>query len=122
MAAVAPVAVFWLLGVRMQRIDNKRTSFIRAVGFYERAMLRMKGDWAGDGEIGERFSRKQPPIREKDLDVFGRRSLVLAMLCAARTPMGQETLAAWLLKPAAADVVRARQGAVAELAPQLEPA
>lgn len=115
---LAPVAVFWLLGVRMQRIDNKRTSFSRAVGFYERAMLRMKGDWAGDGEKGERFVENNH-LYAKDLDIFGRRSLY-QMLCAARTPMGQETLAAWLLKPAAPDVVRARQGAVAELAPQLD--
>jgi hypothetical protein len=115
---LAPVAVFWLLGVRMQRIDNKRTSFSRAVGFYERAMLRMKGDWARDGEIGERFLENNH-LYAKDLDIFGRRSLY-QMLCAARTPMGQETLAAWLLKPAAPDVVRARQGAVAELAPQLD--
>src|SRR5580704_14485660 len=38
---LAPVAVFCWLSARIQCIDNKRTSFSRAVGFYERAMLRM---------------------------------------------------------------------------------
>jgi len=34
--------------------------------------------------------------------------------------MGQEALAAWLLNPATPDIVRARQDAVAELAPRLD--
>ena len=34
--------------------------------------------------------------------------------------MGQEVLAEWLLKPATTDIIRARQEAVAELAPQLD--
>ena len=54
-----------------------------------------------------------------DLDVFGRASL-LHLLDTTRTPMGQATLTRWLLHAAAPDTVRARQAAVAELAPKLE--
>jgi hypothetical protein len=51
-----------------------------------------------------------------DLDLFGRASL-FQWLGPAATPRGSTRLAAWILAPAAPDVVRARQGAVAELAP-----
>ena len=48
------------------------------------------------------------------LDLFGRGSL-FELLSRAQTQRGEERLAAWLLAPAAADEVRARQAAVAEL-------
>jgi hypothetical protein len=50
-----------------------------------------------------------------DLDLFGRASL-FQLLGPAATPYGSGTLAAWLLAPAAPDEIRARQGAIAELA------
>jgi hypothetical protein len=115
---LAPVAVFCWLSARIQCIDNKRTSFSRAVGFYERAMLRMHGDWAGNGQTGERFLENNH-LYAKDLDIFGRGSL-FELLCNARTPMGHQVLAAWLLNPATPDVVRARQDAVTELASRLD--
>ncbi len=54
-----------------------------------------------------------------DLDLFGRASL-LQLLDTTRTSMGQATLSGWLLHAAAPDTVRARQAAMAELAPKLE--
>jgi predicted ATPase len=51
-----------------------------------------------------------------DLDLFGRASL-FQLLGPAATPRGSTLLAAWLLAPAGPEVVRARQAAVAELAP-----
>jgi hypothetical protein len=54
-----------------------------------------------------------------DLDVFGRASL-FQWLGPAATSFGSPTLAGWLLTPADADEIRARQAAIAELAPLVE--
>jgi hypothetical protein len=55
----------------------------------------------------------------RDLDLFGRASL-LQLLGGAMTAPGRLTLTTWLLAPAPPAVVRARQEAVAELAPMGE--
>jgi hypothetical protein len=72
----------------------------------------------GTGETGERFLDASHPY-SRDLDVFGAGSL-FEFLCAARTHAGQETLAKWLLAPAASDEVRTRQEAVADLRNRLD--
>jgi len=54
-----------------------------------------------------------------DLDIVGHASL-LRLLDTTTTSMGRAVLAAWLLAPANAATVRARQGAVDDLAPRLD--
>jgi hypothetical protein len=54
-----------------------------------------------------------------DLDLFGRASL-FQWLGPAATPYGTVALAAWLMQPADAEVIRSRQGAVDELTPLVE--
>ena len=54
-----------------------------------------------------------------DLDLFGHASL-FTLLWNGGTDMGRQRLADWLLAPAGADDVRARQRAIDELAPLLE--
>ena len=54
-----------------------------------------------------------------DLDLFGRASL-MHLLDTTTTPMGEGTLGRWLVEPTTPAGVRARQAAVAELAPRLE--
>ncbi len=53
-----------------------------------------------------------------DLDLFGRGSL-FERLCTARTRAGEETLAAWLLAPAAPESIAERHEAITELRPRL---
>jgi len=53
------------------------------------------------------------------LDLFGHGSLY-ELLCRAQTLGGQARLADWLLRPATPEVIRARQGAVRELAPEVD--
>jgi hypothetical protein len=115
---LVPVAFFWWLGQRLQLAETERVRFSRAVSYYERALARLDHQWPDTGETGERFL-KDRHLYASDLDVFGRGSL-FELLCRARTPMGQETLAEWLLKPATPDIIRARQDAVAELAPRMD--
>ncbi|HYD50192.1 MAG TPA: mismatch repair protein, partial [Terriglobales bacterium] len=54
-----------------------------------------------------------------DIDIFGAASL-FQFLSTARTRVGEETLASWLLAAAPAPVIRQRQQAVAELAGKLD--
>jgi hypothetical protein len=112
-----PAAVIFWLGGRLQRSETEQRSLARAVAFYERSLQRIEGLWAGKGADGARFIDDHH-LYARDLDLFGHASL-FELLCAARTRMGEETLAAWLQEPAPADTVAARQETVSELAPRL---
>ena len=110
--------VFFALGGVLQRIETERTKLSRADAFYERALARLDGRWAGTGETGERFV-DEDHLYAQDLDIFGNASL-FQLLSTALTRMGEETLAAWLSAPAPPNTVQERQGAVVEAAPSLD--
>ena len=112
-----PIAVFIALLVIHERVARQRDRADRAVAFYEAGLARLEHRFAGSGEPGERFRDPHHPYAE-DLDLFGPGS-VYERLCTARTHAGEETLARWLLAPAAPEEVRARQEAVRELEPDL---
>jgi hypothetical protein len=90
----------------------------RAVEYFERALARLDGNWAGSGETGLQYLDRSHPYAQ-DLDLFGKGSL-FELLSTARTHIGEETLAGWLLHPAAPATVRARQEAVDELRPRVD--
>jgi hypothetical protein len=115
---LAPAAAYFVLGGRMQRLEEERGRLGRAVAFYEKGLARLDGNWAGAGESGERFLDPHH-IYARDLDLFGPGSL-FELLCRARSRMGEETLAAWLLAPAPVDEIALRQEGVAELAQALD--
>lgn len=115
--ALPAVAFAWL----MRRHDGairERDAAARASAFYERGLARIEDRWAGGGEAGDRF-RDSDHLYADDLDLFGRGSL-FELLSLARTRAGEEALAAWLKVPAPADVIRARQQAIEEMAPRLD--
>ncbi|HET9555459.1 MAG TPA: DNA mismatch repair protein MutS, partial [Anaeromyxobacteraceae bacterium] len=117
-ALLLPGAAFLALVVRHDRVLAAQARARRAIAFHEGAIARLDGRFAGQGVPGDRFA--DPDHRYAlDLDLFGAGSL-FELLCAARTRPGEERLAAWLLAPAGADEVRARQRAVAELSPRLD--
>ena len=113
-----PAAVFVCLIVAHERVVRARRAAGRAVAHYERALARLDGQWAGHGETGERFLDHAHPYAA-DLDLFGQASL-FELLSTARTRMGEETLAHWLLASAEPAVLRARHEAIAELRPMLD--
>ncbi|HEX6209798.1 MAG TPA: DNA mismatch repair protein MutS [Methylomirabilota bacterium] len=115
---LAPAAAFGGLLVVHARARRRRRQAERGVAFHERGLARLDGQWAGTGRTGARFVDPHHPYAE-DLDMFGEGSLY-ELLCGARTTMGEDTLAAWLLAPADLPTVRARQAAVQELAPRLD--
>lgn len=112
------VVGFLVLADAQQRITGARRHCERAAALYDQGLARLDDRWAGTGASGERFNEGSHPYAE-DLDLFGHGSL-FELLSRARTRVGEETLAGWLLAPAAPEVVRARQSAVVELRPRLD--
>jgi hypothetical protein len=113
-----PIGFFAWLGLRLRAAEAERGRLERAVEFYERSLARLDGQWVGKGESGARFLDEHHLYAE-DLDLFGVGS-VFELLCTARTRIGEETLASWLLAAASPEIVRVRQEAVAELTPRLD--
>lgn len=85
----------------------------RLVRWYEHGLARVEDRWAG---LQPRITHVETSqsLYAADLDLFGDAS-VFELLCTARTTLGEDTLARWLLQPAARAEVLARQTAVAEL-------
>ena len=116
--AVVPAAAFITLFVIHDRLLRIAELHRRAVRYFERGLARLDGQWAGTGERGEAYLDPTHPYAQ-DLDLFGRGSL-FELLCTARTHIGEETLARWLLAPADPGAVAARQEAVTELRPRVD--
>ncbi|HEX3603960.1 MAG TPA: hypothetical protein VHU43_07695 [Steroidobacteraceae bacterium] len=81
--------------------------------FYQAGLDRINDQWSGKGTTGARFDVPHH-IYADDLDLFGTDSLY-ELLCAARTQMGENTLAQWLLAPADIQTIRARHACIADL-------
>jgi hypothetical protein len=114
----APLGAFVALAVVHDRVFAARNRARRAIAFHERALARLDGRFAGTGTTGDAYADPSHPYA-LDLDLFGTGSL-FELLCAARTRPGEERLASWLLAPATPEALRARQRAVAALAPRLD--
>jgi hypothetical protein len=115
---LAPVAAFLLLVILHERTLQALRRADRSVRFYEQGLARVKGEWQGQGESGERFRDVHHPYAES-LDLFGTGSL-FQLLCRARTSPGEETLARWLLEPAPKDQIAERQQRVERLRDRLD--
>jgi hypothetical protein len=113
-----PAAAFAVLALLHERVLRARKRAERLAAFYEKGIGRFEDRWAGQGAGGERFDDPAHPYAE-DLDLFGKGSL-FELLSTARLRSGEETLAHWLLNPAAPAEVRERQAAVDELRPRLD--
>lgn len=113
-----PVGVLIAAFLAHDRALGARARAERTVAFYERGLARLQQRWSGQGSAGERFRDPAHPYAD-DLDIFGPGSL-FQLLCTARTPMGEQCLAAWLQAPAVPAEVRRRQQAVAHLRSQLD--
>jgi hypothetical protein len=114
----APLAAFVGIADYHSRILRARELAQRAAGFYEKGLARVEDRWAEFGETGARFDDPHHAYAS-DLDLFGKGSL-FQLLSTARTRMGEDTLAQWLLSPATAEQIRQRHAAVNELRDQLD--
>jgi len=115
---VAPVAAFMCAVAYHGVLRRRHARASSAAEFYRRGLARLEDRWAGIGNRGERFGDIHH-VYAADLDLFGEGGL-FELLCAARTRMGEETLAGWLLAPAVAAEIRQRQACVRELRNRLD--
>jgi hypothetical protein len=113
-----PLIAFLLLAAYHSHVLRSKTCAERSVAVYENGLARIEDRWAGIGETGDRFNDPHH-VYAADLDLFGRGG-VFQLLSTARTRMGENTLAAWLLSPARVEDVRQRQAAVADLRDRLD--
>jgi hypothetical protein len=119
LALLFTLAVFMVVLLRWaNRVQLAWRRSVRAAAYYERRLAVLDGQWAGLGEHGARYLDGNHPYAA-DLDLFGEAS-IYELLCTARTRAGQDTLADWLLRPASAEVIRARQAAVRALRDRLD--
>jgi hypothetical protein len=109
----APIAGFAAVVLYHHRVQESRTRAQRAVAFYRAGLGRIADQWRGSRRTGERFD-VQHHLYGADLDLFGPNSLY-ELLCGARTQMGEDTLARWLLAPADIDAIRERHESIADL-------
>jgi len=114
----APVVAFAGIAVWHSRVLRERELAERAVAFYERGLARMEDRWEGSGETGERFDDGHH-VYASDLDLLGRGSL-FQLLSTARTRMGEDTLAQWLLSPSPVESIHERHAVVNELRDQVD--
>ncbi|MBK9713466.1 MAG: DNA mismatch repair protein MutS [Kouleothrix sp.] len=142
-AELAPLLAAGLLGlafvasfVRHGRVDRELRRYAELYAINDEGLLRLRRDW-------ERLPLRLPPASHAtsqrwsagalersgalsierataaDLDLLGRASLQ-HLLGTPATPVGQAVLLDWILAPAPPQEVRARQAAVAELAPLID--
>jgi MutS domain V len=108
-----PIAGFAAVVVYHLRIRGLRAKALRAVQYYRAGLDRINDQWSGKGNAGARFAVPHH-IYGDDLDLFGDGSL-FELLCAARTQLGENILAGWLLAPADLDTIRRRHACIAGL-------
>jgi len=113
-----PLLLFAAIAIHHSRILKARDRAQRAAAFYQNGLARIENRWFGSGQTGERFNDPHH-VYAGDLDLFGRGSL-FELLSTARTRMGEEALASWLLTPSAVDDIEERHAAVRELRDQLD--
>ena len=81
---LAPLGLFIAALSYHQRIMRRMEIARRAVTFYERAIEKVDGKWAGHGDAGAHFPDPQHPYAD-DLDLFVEGGL-FELLSSARTP------------------------------------
>jgi hypothetical protein len=117
-AAAAPILIFIGIAAYHSRVLRARDLAQRAVAFYQNGLARIEDRWAGMGETGERFDSPHH-VYASDLDLFGDGSL-FQLMSTARTRIGEEVLARWLLAPAPIETIRERQSSVTELREEID--
>jgi DNA mismatch repair ATPase MutS len=119
-AAWATVLIFYVLFLVVLRWHQRlryrqfHHEFLKKINAEETERLQGK---LQSFDSGERYANSQH-LYTSDLDIFGKHS-VFQLVNRSVSAIGKDKLAEWLQNPASEEVIRQRQGAVAELAPQL---
>jgi MutS-like protein len=115
---VAPLLLFIAAVVYHSRVRRARARAERAAAHYRDGSARIEDRWSGRGNPGTRFDDPHH-VYAADLDLFGPGNL-FELLSIARTRMGENALASWLLSPAVIATIQERQQGTAELRDRLD--
>ncbi len=115
---LAALVFFLAIAILHAKVLRKRTCAERAVNFYRNGLARIEDRWQGTGQTGTRIDIHSS-LYASDLDLFGPSSL-FELLSLARTRIGEDTLAAWLLSPSPIEQITQRHTAIAELRDRLD--
>jgi len=113
-----PVLLFVALAAFHASVLRKRSYAERAVDVYRKGLARIEDRWIGSGNQGERINLSSS-LYATDLDLFGHGSL-FQLLSQARTRMGEDALASWLLGQASPSEIIKRHAAITELRTRLD--
>jgi hypothetical protein len=100
------------------RLDGAYRRYDILCALSAEGLARLRRDWAAL-PLPPQIPIASSAEYADDLDLLGRASLQ-QLLCGVASPSGQIRLQEWLLSPAAPDVIRERQAAVAEPAPCID--
>lgn len=113
-----PVLAFVALVIYHSSVRRAQVRAERTATYYRHGIARIEDRWSGQGHSGERFGGIHH-IYSADLDLFGNGSL-FQLLSVARTRMGEDTLARWLLAPSAVASIKERHAAIKDLGERLD--
>jgi MutS domain V len=113
-----PVFLFSALAIYHARALRMRQRAERAVDVYRKGLARIEDRWIGTGNQEEPVDLSSS-LYAADLDLFGRGSL-FELLSQARTRMGADSLANWLLISSSREKIAERHVAVTELRTRLD--
>lgn len=111
--SLVPLAGVLLSSRRYIQAGAQWRELERRCAYLDRGIRRIEGRWQGEGKTGEEFARDKH-LYQSDLNVFGEGSL-FELLCTARSVLGAERLASYLLDSVELNESKLRQEAVAEL-------
>jgi hypothetical protein len=118
-----PLLLFLAIAIVHAKVLRRRSCAERAVEFYRNGLARIEDRWIDSEktESGQTEARidVHSSLYAADLDLFGQASL-FQLLSLARTRMGEDTLAAWLLSPSSVAEITERHAAVTELRNRLD--
>lgn len=124
LAGGALLVVFVVLVLLHDRVIRRERRFRDLASLNREGLARLAHEWSAlpePGAIhleGREDSDDLPPLA-RDLHLFGHASL-FHLLGAHLSPPGRNTLARWLLQPAAPDEIQRRQAAIEELAARID--
>ena len=122
------LALFLVLIILHAKTLRQRACAERSVDFYNKGLARIEDRWFQPDQSSARSAAAPQPaapidaassLYAADLDLFGQGSL-FELLSLARTRMGEDTLASWLLAPSPVQELTQRHAAVAELRNRLD--
>ena len=113
LSSLAPLLLFFVILALHERVKSRIEEVQRVQAFYEAGVARLEGKWRGRGDKGSEFLDPHHPYAA-DLDLFGVASL-FELLSIARSGVGRETLASWLVAAAPEEEIARRRGEIADL-------